>query len=220
MRRFRPTLTYANVMATLALFIALGGTGYAALRVPRASVGSIQLRRHAVTNSKIAPGAVSASRVKENTLTGTEINEAALGQVPSADRANHASSADTAGSAVNAQNAATLGGLSAAQLRLACPAGTLKYLGECFEVAERGATNWASAAIACAAAGGRLPDAAELATITEDTAITFSDYEWTSDLADADTAITAGGSGAARSQAKVDGSTGLKPFRCASPATN
>lgn len=31
-RRFRARLTYANVMATLAVFIALGGGSYAALR--------------------------------------------------------------------------------------------------------------------------------------------------------------------------------------------
>jgi hypothetical protein len=38
-RRIRAKLTYANVTASLALFIALGGTGYAALTLPPDSVG-------------------------------------------------------------------------------------------------------------------------------------------------------------------------------------
>ena len=36
--RLRRCLSYANVLATLALFIALGGSSYAALSLPKASV--------------------------------------------------------------------------------------------------------------------------------------------------------------------------------------
>ncbi len=52
----RRHLTYANVAATLALFLALGGAAYAATRLPRNSVGSAQLKKGAVTASKIAKG--------------------------------------------------------------------------------------------------------------------------------------------------------------------
>lgn len=45
MSRLRDRLTYANVTATLALFVALGGTGYAATQLPRNSVGKAQLRK-------------------------------------------------------------------------------------------------------------------------------------------------------------------------------
>jgi hypothetical protein len=38
--RVRPPLTFANVIAVLALFIALGGGSYAALQVPKGSVGT------------------------------------------------------------------------------------------------------------------------------------------------------------------------------------
>lgn len=48
MRRLRAHLTYANVAATLALVLAAGGSSYAALNLPRHSVGSAQLRRGAV----------------------------------------------------------------------------------------------------------------------------------------------------------------------------
>src|SRR3954468_22599857 len=51
--RLKDKLTYANVTATLALFIALGGTSYAALKLPRNSVGSQQIRAGAVHSSEI-----------------------------------------------------------------------------------------------------------------------------------------------------------------------
>jgi len=55
MRQLRSRLTYANVTATLALFIALGGASYAAVTLPRNSVGTAQIRPRAVVLSKIAP---------------------------------------------------------------------------------------------------------------------------------------------------------------------
>lgn len=56
--RFRAKLTYANVMATLAVFIALGGTSYAALTLPRNSVGSAQIRSKAVRSAEIRDRAI------------------------------------------------------------------------------------------------------------------------------------------------------------------
>ncbi|HEY2053338.1 MAG TPA: hypothetical protein VGH14_05315 [Solirubrobacterales bacterium] len=50
----RRHLTYANVAATLALFLALGGAAYAASQLPRNSVGTGQLKAEAVTSGKIA----------------------------------------------------------------------------------------------------------------------------------------------------------------------
>ena len=44
MSRFMPRLTYANVVATLALFIAVGGASYAAVALPANSVGARQVR--------------------------------------------------------------------------------------------------------------------------------------------------------------------------------
>ena len=51
--RLRGRLTYANVTASLALFIALGGTSYAAITLPRNSVGSKQIRAGAVRSADI-----------------------------------------------------------------------------------------------------------------------------------------------------------------------
>jgi hypothetical protein len=54
MRAIRKRLTYANVIATLALFLALGGAAVAATQLPRNSVGTGQLKPEAVTAGKIA----------------------------------------------------------------------------------------------------------------------------------------------------------------------
>jgi hypothetical protein len=54
MKRYIPRPTYANVVATVALFIALGGVGYAATQLPKNSVGARQLKKAAVTPAKLS----------------------------------------------------------------------------------------------------------------------------------------------------------------------
>ena len=44
-----------NVIALIALFVALGGTSYAALNLPAGSVGTPQLKNRSVTASKLEP---------------------------------------------------------------------------------------------------------------------------------------------------------------------
>src|SRR3954466_7923748 len=51
-----------NVVSYLALFVALGGTSYAALKLPANSVGTKQIKRHAVTPSKLSSGVLSSLR--------------------------------------------------------------------------------------------------------------------------------------------------------------
>ncbi len=55
----RSRLTYANVVASIALFLALSGGAYAAFKLPRNSVGAAQLRRGAVTPQKLAHSTLS-----------------------------------------------------------------------------------------------------------------------------------------------------------------
>jgi hypothetical protein len=55
------------VVAMAALFVALGGTGYAATRLPSNSVGNSQLRRNSVTSSKIRPHTVHLSDIATST---------------------------------------------------------------------------------------------------------------------------------------------------------
>jgi hypothetical protein len=60
-KRLRSSLTYANVIATLALFLALGGgAAYAASHLGRNSVGSGQLKRNSVTGAKVKDGSLAA----------------------------------------------------------------------------------------------------------------------------------------------------------------
>jgi hypothetical protein len=80
-QRFRGQLTYANVMATMAVFIALGGSAWA---LSRNSVGSRQLKPNAVKTSDVADNAVTSPKVADGSLNGGDIDEATLGQVPSA----------------------------------------------------------------------------------------------------------------------------------------
>ena len=113
MKRLRSKFTYANVMATIAVFISLGGAGYAAIRLPRNSVGTRQIQNGAVTGAKLKKGAVTASAIAPGAITPTAINPATLGTVPTATNAVHATTADSAAKATSASNAATLGGLPA-----------------------------------------------------------------------------------------------------------
>jgi hypothetical protein len=69
----RQRLTYANVVATIALFVALGGTSYAALRI---------------SGSQLKNRSVSGRKLKRNTLGGVVIKESRLGRVPRARRAD------------------------------------------------------------------------------------------------------------------------------------
>jgi len=68
---FRRRLSYANVMSTLALFVALGGSSYAALSIDG---GNIERR------------SIAAVKIKRNSITGREVRESRL-RVP---RARHA----------------------------------------------------------------------------------------------------------------------------------
>ena len=68
-RNFRPQLSYANVMSTLAVFIALGGSSYAAVTL---------------SGSNIKHRSIPGTKLKRNTVTGAEIRESRLGRVPRA----------------------------------------------------------------------------------------------------------------------------------------
>jgi hypothetical protein len=51
-------LSYANVMATVAVFIALGGTGYAISKLPKDSVKSKQIAKNAVKSPEVKNGSL------------------------------------------------------------------------------------------------------------------------------------------------------------------
>src|SRR6476646_3774607 len=82
MKRFKLRLSYANVISTLALFLALAGGAAFAASLGKNSVGSKQLKKNAVVTAKIKKEAVTGGKVKKDTLTGTQNNEGTLGAVP------------------------------------------------------------------------------------------------------------------------------------------
>ena len=75
-----------NVVAYVALFVALGGTSYGALKLPDNSVGTAQLRDGSVTSSKLAPGAVTGSKVKRGSLQASALNTKSLLRGPKGER--------------------------------------------------------------------------------------------------------------------------------------
>jgi hypothetical protein len=66
------TLAYLrqNILALLALFVALGGSSYAALSIPAGSVGTRQLRNGAVTSRKLATHSVTARSLDPKSIAG------------------------------------------------------------------------------------------------------------------------------------------------------
>jgi len=71
LRPIRPRLSYANVISSIALFVALGGTGYAVTQLPRNSVGARQLKANSVTSGKIRARAVQRSDLAPSARIGS-----------------------------------------------------------------------------------------------------------------------------------------------------
>jgi hypothetical protein len=112
LRRTRKHLSYANVMASIAIFAVLGGAAFAAVKLPKNSVKSKQIAANAVKTAEIAGGAVTTEKLGDNAATGTKIDESTLGQVPSAASADNATNATNAQNATNAANAANADALA------------------------------------------------------------------------------------------------------------
>lgn len=73
----RRRLTYSNTIATLALFVALGGAAVAA-GLPRNSVGTKQLKKRAVTAAKLAPKSVINGKIGPNAVGPGNIGNGAV----------------------------------------------------------------------------------------------------------------------------------------------
>lgn len=154
MSKIREHLSYANAMATVAVFIALGGASYAAVAVPKNSVGSVQIKKNAVTGAKIKKGAVTGAKIKLSTL----------GTVPSA------------------ANAQTLGGLTTTQIsdasKLRCPSDMALAAGTCIETTARAAAPLPTALQICAEANRALPSMGQLMAYEAQNYATSPPAEW------------------------------------------
>lgn len=189
----RPTdrLSYANVMATTAVFIALGGSAYAASKINGKTI-----------KVKSIPG----NRLMPNTVTGAQVNEATLAQVPSAAQAN------TATTATSAVNATTVNGHTAE-----CKVGTRPFAGSCWESAARPAVTQPAAAAICTDIGGTLPSASDLVSFSNIATLSAGD-EWTDEIntvtaENVFTVITVSPEG----KINIDAPSDTKEFRCVVP---
>ena len=79
MHWIRSHLSFANLVSLMALFVALGGTTYAAVTLPNNSVGIKQIKTNAVGISEIRKNAVRSGEVKNGSLRRGDF---AAGQLP------------------------------------------------------------------------------------------------------------------------------------------
>lgn len=141
MKQIRKRLTYANVMSSIAVFVVLGGGAIAATQLPKNSVGSKQLKKNAVKTTKIANNAVNGAKIADGSVTGAEIGDGTVtagkigdGSVTTgklADNAVTGAKVDeaTLGEVPSAKNASFLGGSAASEYAKAqLPAPTLATL--------------------------------------------------------------------------------------------
>ena len=68
-RRLSPSL----VVSCIALFVALGGVGYAAVELPRNSVGELQLQRGAVGTEELQYGAVNSRKILDGSVHAADL---------------------------------------------------------------------------------------------------------------------------------------------------
>jgi len=236
----------AFAIAILALFVALGGSVYAAKRAringrtiraksipgnrlkPNTVPGN-RLRRKSVAGNRLKPHSIAADRLMPGVipevaadapLTGTDINELTLGQVPSA---AHADSADTAQSAIDAQTAVDAVNAVDAQTvnghSVGCAAGTVPFAGACWEGTASAAVNAPTAARKCAARGGELPEALALAAFAEEPGVNLdSGDEWSSDIP-VFTGLNTYGVATVSASSEIDSnlSTTTHAYRCVIP---
>jgi hypothetical protein len=78
MSRLRPKLNYSNVIATIALFVALGGAAVAA-GLPKHSVGATQLKRGAVTTAALRKQAVTSGKLASKSVISGKLGPNAVG---------------------------------------------------------------------------------------------------------------------------------------------
>jgi hypothetical protein len=213
----------ALIVASIALFAALGGTVYAAEKIDGHSikVKSIPGNRLApgsVPGNRLKPGAIPGNRLAPGSITGNQIDAATLGQVPSAvhaDTADSAEDAKTALQAVTAIDATKINGHSAG-----CGTTTRFFAGACWQTeSSEAAVTATAAALSCATQGGELPSALALAAFSQQAGIALaSGDEWTGDIpvvsgADLYAVVTVSASGVINSAV----STSAKKYRCVIP---
>jgi hypothetical protein len=105
-------LSYANVIATLALFVALGGSSYAAL-----TITGKQIRNNTVRSTDIRNGTLQGRDVRADALGGSSIMESSLARVPDADMLDGLDSSAFERAGAKAADADRVDGLDSTELQ-------------------------------------------------------------------------------------------------------
>lgn len=219
----------AMAVSALALFVALGGTVYAAKvakidgrAVKVKSLPGNRLKPHSISANRLKPGVlINGADGKAGQITGAEINELSLGQVP---EAAHALTADTAQSAVDAQTALNAVNAITAQKvnghEAGCLPGTEQFAGACWQTSfNETAVSAPAAANSCAVQGGELPEALQLAAFSQQPGITLAATdEWSSDIPVVSSpGLYAVVTVAASAEVASTASTNARKYRCVIP---
>ena len=115
---WRERLTFANVASLLALFVALGGTGYAATALPANSVGNAQLKPDSVGSGKVRDGSLKAVDFKSG-----ELPAGARGATGPAGAAGAAGPAGTVKATVTVVATGSIPGNTFGSATATCPSG-------------------------------------------------------------------------------------------------
>jgi hypothetical protein len=78
----RKHATFANIVAILALTVALGGTSYAAAKLPKNSVGSKQIKPAAIKAKDMGLGSVTSPVVANGSLKAEDFASGVLNKLP------------------------------------------------------------------------------------------------------------------------------------------
>jgi hypothetical protein len=149
LRKIRTYLTYANVMSTIAVVLALGGaTAIAAGHLGKNSVTSKSIKNGAVKTADLKNGAVTNAKVGDGAVKGANIADGSVGIAD-----------------------------AAASLHLLCRSGTQYLQGGCIQNNPNGTTDWGNAQVACQDQGARLPSPSELFTLAK-RGVVFGSREW------------------------------------------
>jgi hypothetical protein len=197
--RVRRKLSYANVMATLAAFISLGGTSFAALQL---------------TGRDIKDGSLTARELRKDSLGGKRIKEGRLGVVPRARNADRLDGASAGRFLLRCPSRTVPVSDVCVELDTRVPAPYGIAAIEC-EITDRRATP-----------GRRLPSHDELMTAIGDYGITLAEggeltrdvYPSSSDPGHLDVLFITDAVGSVG--VTTDTAAGAKPFRCVTDPLN
>lgn len=127
-RNRRPSPALA--ISLIALFVALGGTGYAAV-----TINGKDIKNKSIAGKKLKNKTITGGKLRNGTITGNQISESALGKVPAAAAADKATTATTADRATVSNTTDQLrsaaGSLTAGQDRTILTHGPLSVVARC-----------------------------------------------------------------------------------------